>query len=329
GIVLVVDSKGLLLGTITDGDIRRAVLANVNLQSPIKELLRQKDVRYAKPVTALVESTATERLRLMQEKDIRHLPLLDSDGKVVDLITRDDWLLEDDLPLSGVIMAGGFGTRLRPLTDDLPKPMLPMGDRQLMQRTVEKFQAAGIRNINVTTHYMPEKIMEYFGDGAEFGVDINYVHEDQPLGTAGALGLIQPPAEPLLVINGDILTEVDFRTMLSHHQKHQAMITVAVRQYAFQVPYGVVQCEGAHVRQLQEKPSYNFLVNAGIYLLEPTVYQYIPSNQRFDMTDLIQAVLDEQGTVISFPIVEYWLDIGQHADYEQAQKDLESGKVSS
>lgn len=330
GIALVVDADRHLLGTVTDGDVRRAILANVGLDEPVRYLIENKhSKRYTKPIAAQAGLSAAEQLKLMQAADIRHLPLVDESNRVVDLVIKDDWLDMDTLPLSGVIMAGGFGTRLRPLTDDLPKPMLPMGDRPLMQRTVEKFQAAGIRNISVTTHYMPEKIMDYFGDGAEFGVDINYVHETQPLGTAGALGLIDQPNEPLLVINGDILTEVDFRAMLSHHQKYQAMITVAVRQYAFQVPYGVIQCEGPHVRQLQEKPSYNFLVNAGIYLLEPNVYQYIPNNQRFDMTDLIQAVLEEQGTVISFPIVEYWLDIGQHADYEQAQKDLESGKVSS
>jgi NDP-sugar pyrophosphorylase family protein len=224
-------------------------------------------------------------------------------------------------------MAGGFGTRLLPLTEDLPKPMLPLGDQPLLELTIRKLQQANIRYVNITTYYLPEKISDYFGDGKEFGVEINYVNEDEPLGTAGALGLLAIPDEPLLVINGDIITQVDFRSMLSFHRTHQADLTVGVRQYEVQVPYGVMECEGVHVKQVREKPTYHYLVNAGIYLLEPTVYRYINRGERFDMPDLIRHLIEEGRTVVSFPIVEYWLDVGQHKDYEQAQLDMEEGRI--
>jgi NDP-sugar pyrophosphorylase family protein len=204
---------------------------------------------------------------------------------------------------------------------------LPVGGRPLMERILEQLKQAGIRQVNVTTHYKPEKIIEHFGDGRAFGVELSYVNEDLPLGTGGALGLMSPPRETQLVINGDILTQVDFRAMLAFHQDNEAEMTVAVRRYEMQVPYGVVECKGAHVRSLDEKPQLGFLVNAGIYLLEPSVYQFIPNRQHFNMTDLIRWLLDAGRTVVSFPVREYWLDIGQHADYVQAQNDLQNGRI--
>jgi len=219
-------------------------------------------------------------------------------------------------------MAGGLGSRLRPLTEDLPKPMLPVGGKPLMELVIEKLRQVGIRRVNVTTHYKPEKISEHFGDGSSFGVSLNYVNEEKPLGTGGALGLIDEPNETMLVINGDVLTQVDFRAMLLFHQEHQADMTVAVRQYDIKVPYGVIECIGAKVCSLKEKPEINLLVNAGVYLLEPTVYRFIPNGKHFNMTDLIQWLLDAGRTVASFPIIEYWLDIGQVVDYEKAQTDV-------
>lgn len=329
GIALVVDQEQRLLGTITDGDVRRAILAGINLQTPISELLTRKvNSIYPKPTTAPVGTKPDALLQLMQERSIRQVPLLDEEGRVVTLVALEDLLPKQVLPLQAVVMAGGFGTRLRPLTEEIPKPMLPVGERPLMELLMEQFYQAGIRRVNVTTHYLSEKIIEHFGDGKKFGLEIKYVTEDRPLGTAGALSLMEEPNEPLLVINGDILTRLDFRAMLSFHRKHHADLTVAVRQYDFQVPYGVMECEGSYVRQIREKPRLNFLVNAGIYLLEPSLSAYIPNGQRFDMTDLIERLLDEGRSVVSFPIVEYWLDIGQHADYEQAQEDVKSGRFS-
>lgn len=323
GIALVVDEERRLLGTVTDGDIRRAILDRVSLDAPASELLARKvHPLYRQPTTARLGTPPGDLLRLMQERSVRHIPLLDEAGRVADLVTLNDLLPDQVLPLQAVIMAGGRGARLRPLTDELPKPMLPVGDRPLLEWIIEQLRQAGIRRVNVTTHYQPEKITDYFADGSAFGVELRYVNEDRPLGTAGGLGLLAPPQEPLLVINGDILTQVDFRAMLAYHQEHRADMTVGVRRYDLQVPYGVVESDGLYVRRLTEKPQLSFFVNAGIYLLEPAVHQYIPNGQRFNMTDLIQRLLDEGRPVVSFPIVEYWLDIGQHADYAQAQEDV-------
>lgn len=329
GIALVVDAEQHLLGTITDGDVRRAMLSSLDLETPLSVILERRVASpYPQPVTAPQGSDREALLQVMQERQVRQVPILDEQGRVVDLVTQDDLLPTPTLGLKAVIMAGGFGTRLRPLTEDLPKPMLPVGNRPLMERIVEQLRQAGIRQVDITTYYKPEKIQEHFGDGHDFGIQIAYVNEAQPLGTGGALGLIPQPAEPLLVINGDILTRVDFRSMLAYHQDQKADMTVAVRQYELQVPYGVIQCDGSRVTSLSEKPRLNFFVNAGIYLLEPVVYNFIPSGERFNMTDLIQWLLNASRTVVSFPVREYWLDIGEHAEYSQAQVDVKEGRVA-
>ena len=330
GVALVVDESNRLVGTITDGDVRRAMLASIVLEDSVEQLLASKsNIAYTAPVVALVGTPPDRLLQIMKERSVRQIPLLDTAGRVEDLATLDELAPREGLPVQAVIMAGGFGTRLRPLTEDLPKPMLPVNGRPVMERIVDQLREVGIRHVNVTTHYKPEKIIEHFGDGHAFGVELNYVNEDRPLGTGGALGLMPQPQEPLLVINGDILTQVDFGAMLAFHQENHALMTIAVRRYDVQVPYGVIECEGSRVRHLSEKPRLGFLVNAGIYLLEPAVFGFMPQGQHFNMTDLIQWLLDADRVVASFPIHEYWLDIGQHADYAQAQSDSESGKIAT
>jgi dTDP-glucose pyrophosphorylase len=328
GIALVVDDDRHLIGTITDGDIRRAILDGIDVDSTIQKLLkRRRATPYPEPITAPAGTSDAELVQMMNHRAIRQIPLLDEEGRVVDLALLNDLVMEYETPLTAVVMAGGYGTRLRPLTKDVPKPMLPIGDRPLMELIVEQLRKSGIQRVNVTTHYLADKIKEHFADGQDFGVEIDYVDEYRPLGTAGALGLMEPPDQPLLVMNGDILTRIDFQAMLSYHREHDADLTVGVRQYDLEVPYGVVECEGPQVRRLREKPRYNFLVNAGIYLLEPLVHRYIPNGQRFDMTDLIEKLIKVGRMVVSFPIVEYWLDIGEPVDYEQAQEDVRNGRV--
>lgn len=328
GIALVVDSEQRLIGTVTDGDIRRAILAGMDLDLPVRVLVEQRaPAPYPTPFTAPVGTANAELLRMMTQYTLRHIPLVDNTGRVVDMALLGDLVQESQLPLTAVVMAGGYGTRLHPLTKDLPKPMLPVGDRPLLELIIEQLRQAGIQRVNVTTHYQAEKIIKHFGNGKAFGVEINYVTEDSPLGTAGALGLIEALNEPLLVINGDILTRIDFRAMLAYHRKYGADLTVAVRRYDLQVPYGVIESEGVLVRQVREKPLFGLLVNAGIYLLEPSVHHYIPKG-RFDMTDLIKRLVEDGRPVVSFPIIEYWLDIGQHGDYEQAQKDVKNRELS-
>ena len=326
GIVLAVDSGRHLLGVITDGDLRRAMLAGLDLGVTVKALLDAKP-QGIKPVTAPSKATHEEIMTIFRHTGVSHVPVVAADGRVERLVTLEDLLQDDEFALKAVVMAGGKGTRLHPLTENLPKPMLPVGDRPLMERILRQLSESGIREVDVTTHYLAEKITEYFGDGRRFGVHLNYVAEDQQLGTAGGLAMLPKPGATILVINGDILTDVDFRAMLAFHREHRAALTLAVRLHEIQIPYGVVECNGARVERVVEKPLQRYFINAGIYLLEPEAHQLIPMNRRFDMTDLIHAALGVNMRVVSFPIWEYWRDIGQHDDYLGAQADVEDGKL--
>jgi dTDP-glucose pyrophosphorylase len=323
GIVLIVDSENRLLGTVTDGNIRRAILGGVSLQSCVKDLVGA-DWEYPDPIAAEIGLPSHEMLSLMREKGVRQLPLLDKERRVSDLVTLEDLVPETRTDLTAVVMAGGEGMRLRPLTEDLPKPMLPVGGRPVMEHIIDGLRDAGIRQVNVTTHYKPQAIVNHFGDGSDFGVQIGYVSEDEPLGTAGALGLMDVPDAPVLVINGDILTKTDFRAMLTFHEENQADLTIGVREFDFRVPFGVVETEGVRVSAVKEKPSLTFFANAGLYLLDPKVYEFIPDGKPMDMTDLIDVLLAEEKRVVSFPICEYWMDIGQHEDYEKAKSDADA-----
>jgi dTDP-glucose pyrophosphorylase len=329
GIALVVDEQRRLIGTITDGDIRGAVLKWVSLDRPVGELLANKtDPRYSQPITAAPNTEPGQLLRLMQEHSIRQIPIVETDGQVVDLVTLEELLpAAPAAPWQAVIMAGGFGTRLHPLTAEVPKPMLPLGDRPIIEHIVLQLREAGIQQMRVTTHYRPDQIKEHLGDGQKFGVEIDYVNEDRPLGTAGALGLMPPWRSTLLVINGDILTQLNYQSMLAFHRENKAVMTVGVRQYSFQMPYGVIETEGIDIRRVSEKPLVQFFVIAGVYLLEPAVHAFIPGNQRLDMPDLITRLMAGQQRIISFPINEYWLDIGQPGDYAKAQADMAAGEL--
>ncbi len=325
GILLLCDGDGVLRGTLTDGDVRRAILKGVSFDLPCEAAANMS------PITApegVDEGRALELMIHSRKVPLNQLPLVDDRGRVKGLLLKTDLVGSPaELPLSAIIMAGGYGTRLRPLTEELPKPMLPVGGRPLLELTLARLREAGIKKVTVTTHYLPEKIMDHFGDGSDFGVEISYLAEEEPLGTAGALGLMDPPRGPVLVINGDILTQAAFPAMLEFHREHRAEMTVAVRQYALQVPYGVLECQGHRVCGLQEKPEYKFMVNAGIYILEPTVWALMPKAGRFNMTDLIEKLMAKDRTVVSFPVVEYWLDVGQPGDYRRAQDDLKNGEI--
>lgn len=324
GIVIVCDANGGLLDTVTDGDVRRAILNNVDLDAPLWQLYGQK-VRAGNPPISGGEQETDEQLQDRFDKmEVRHVPLLDQQAKVVGLAVQDRSSSHSaPTEVQAVVMAGGFGTRLRPLTDDTPKPMLSIGGRPLLERTVTQLRDSGIRDVRLTTHYLPEKIENHFGNGSRFGVNIQYVSEDRPLGTAGSLKLLPSHDKPLIVINGDILTAVDFGALVRFHQAQEADMTVGVRQYEFKVPHEVIESKNGCATKITQNPSYSFLVNAGIYLIQPTVHRYVPTDQRFDMTDLIDRVMADGGRVVSFPVIEYWLDIGQHEDFDRAQKDVE------
>lgn len=325
GIALVIAEGNRLVGTVTDGDLRRAMLADIELDAPATLLLeRQRDLHEPRPMplTAPSETTSAELVVLMRRYDVRQIPLVDEDGGVVGVALLEDLIDTEGPPLRAVVMAGGFGTRLGELTSATPKPMLQVGDRPLLERIVEQLRDAGIQHVNLTTHYRADAITEHFGDGSSFGVRIEYVSEDHPLGTAGALGLLGADG-PVLVMNGDILTSVNFRALHRFHVDHEADMTVAVRPYELRVPFGMVELDGTDVRGLSEKPLVRGLVNAGIYLVDPDVLAAVPAGERYEITQLIDDLLGARRRVVGFPLREYWLDIGQLADYERALLDVE------
>jgi dTDP-glucose pyrophosphorylase len=323
GISLVVDEHRHLIATVTDGDVRRGLLAGLNLDLPLTTLIeRLRSQGKPAPFTLPFSSTKETMIREMRARTIRHIPLLDGEGRVIELAVLDELVEEPPIPVQAVVMAGGYGKRLLPLTANTPKPMLRVGNEPLIQRLVQQLKEAGLRRVNISTHYKAEQICAHLGNGEAFGIEVGYVSEDQPLGTAGGLSLISG-ADPLLVINGDILTALDFRALLNFHFEHTAEMTVAVREYGFDVPYGVVETDGLHVTAVTEKPTVKFFVNAGIYLLSRAARELVPSGQALDMPQLIQMLVKSGGKVISFPVWEYWLDIGRHEDYARAQQDVQ------
>ena len=318
-IALVIDDQRRLLGTVTDGDVRRALLGGLALDDPVEAIVHRD------PVTAAAGTDSATLLRLMSERGVDQVPLLE-DKRLVDVAFIRDLVQESeghssrDHPV--VLMAGGRGTRLSPLTEDLPKPMLPVGDRPLLETLVGQVRGAGFSKILMAVNYRAEAIQDHFGDGSQFGIDITYLREDEPLGSAGALRLAMDQLDrPFVVMNADLLTTVNLSALMSFHQEEGNAVTVAVRQYALELPYGVLELDGTAVVSLSEKPTASFFVNAGIYAMDPSAAALIDrfEERRFDMTDLVQAALDAGLRVGGFPVREYWLDIGHLAAYERAE----------
>ncbi|MEI8394119.1 MAG: nucleotidyltransferase family protein [Rhodospirillaceae bacterium] len=318
-IALVVDENGRLTGTLTDGDIRRALLRNLPLTTRVTEIMTRE------PRMAPAGSDDTMLFRLMRALRIRHLPLVDEEGRVTGLRTLEGLLQNPRRTNRVVLMAGGLGSRLRPLTHALPKPMLPVGGKPLLETILETFVDQGFYRFSISLNYLAETIIAHFGDGARWGVEIEYLQETARMGTAGSLSLLKErPDEPILVMNGDILTSVDFRQMLQFHQENGALGTMALHEYRLQVPYGVVEINGHRVVGITEKPTHHHFINAGIYVLDPSAYDLIPQDRYFDMPDLFQTLIREGHTTVAFPIREYWLDIGQPQDLQRAETEFSS-----
>ena len=323
GVLLITGDDLKLAGVLTDGDIRRAILRGTELDGPVSEFMNREPLSQREPVTS------AEALQIMNSARsflLNQLPVVDEQGRVVDLLLRRDLSAEPTLPVNALVMAGGYGTRLKPLTDEIPKPMLLVGGKPIIERIIERLREAGIRRVGITTHYKAETISRHFGDGGRFGVHVDYLEEHEPLGTAGALNLLEPTGQPVLVVNGDILTKVDYRAMFSFHEEQEADMTIAVRQHEVQVPYGVVQIEGMMVTRIVEKPVDRHFVSAGIYIIDPSLLRFVPKGKRYDMPDLIARAIDEGLRVGSFPVREYWVDIGSPAAYRRAQADLKKGR---
>lgn len=317
---VVVGDDGRLLGTLTDGDIRRCLLAGGTLQTPVSQAMNHA------PLIAEIGSPASYLLDLMRRGNVITVPLVDQEGRFQHLVHRTD-LDEGEVECSSasrfafaVIMAGGEGTRLKPLTKKIPKPMVNIGGVPLLERQIQRLALAGLKRVYVSVNYLSHIIEEHFGNGSRFNIEIRYLFEQEKLGTAGALALLpEKPKGPILVMNGDILTTSDFGCLYSFHEDHATDITVAAVDYQVNIPYGVLRAEGSFVTEFEEKPSQRFLCNAGIYAVSPQSLELLPHVRHYNMTEFIEMCLAHNLPIAVFPIHEYWSDIGTHDDLAKAR----------
>lgn len=316
-LALVVDVENKLLGTVTDGDIRRALINGVSLSHPVSEIM------FTRPTVIDCNTPKSKTLELMNEKQLHSIPILDN-GIVVGLETIHHITQRAKYDNPVFLMAGGFGTRLKPLTDNCPKPLLKVGNKPILETVILNFINAGFHKFYISTHYLPEMIQEYFGDGSKWGISISYVHEERPLGTGGALGLLPKdlPDLPVIMMNGDVLTKVDLEALLLFHNEHDANATMCVREYEYQVPFGVIESDGHNISSMVEKPTQRFHVNAGIYVVSRNIINQVHNNEVVDMPTLLERYLGNN--VLMFPFHEYWLDIGRITDFNRAQIDIKT-----
>jgi dTDP-glucose pyrophosphorylase len=315
-ILLVVDSENHLIGTVTDGDIRRGLLQGIPLTEPLEQVMN------VSPHTVSEQDRKQNTLELMDRIGQRYIPKVDSKNCVIGIEVKDELIQPEFYDNWVILMAGGLGSRLKPLTDNCPKPLLKIGDKSVLEIIIENFKESGFHNFLIAVNYKAEMIKEYFSDGRSWGVNIQYIHETERLGTAGALSLLpSAPTKPFLVMNGDLLTKVDFQHLLDFHLEHQAKATMCVREYDFQVPYGVVNIVEQRIVDIDEKPVHRFFVNAGIYVLDPEALSDIPTQTFFDMPQLFERIIAQKEETRVFPIHEYWLDIGKMEDFKIANRE--------
>jgi len=316
-IALVVDEDRRLLGTVTDGDVRQAILRQLSLQEPVEKIM------CTSCTVSSIHDDREKTLSIMRQKELRHIPIVDDSGRVMDLKILMDIVKPQVRENLVILMAGGLGTRLKPLTNDCPKSLLKVGGKPILEIILDNFIEYGFHRFLISVNYKAEMIEDHFGGGSKWDVEIRYLRENKQLGTAGALSLLsERPTQPFFVMNGDLLTKVNFQQLLDFHNQYQGQTTMAVREYDFQVPYGVVEVRKSQLVGINEKPVHRFFVNAGIYVLEPEVLDLVPRNQFFNMTDLFDRALERNFRTAMFPVREYWLDIGQIQDLERANGEF-------
>ncbi len=316
-IAVVVDKGEKLLGTVTDGDIRRGILRKEPMDAPVSHIMHDT------PLSASIHDAIEKIQMLLKTGGLNQIPLLDGEGRVRGIETLSTLTnpRKKDNPV--LLMAGGLGTRLRPLTDNCPKPLLNICDKPILQRILEDFVRYGFHNFYISVNYKGEMIESHFGDGAKWGVSIRYLREKRRMGTAGALSLIEDkPDKPMIVMNGDLLTKINFNHLLDFHCENGTSATLCVRNHTYQIPFGVVALDNCRLQALDEKPMKSAFINAGIYVLNPELIDLVPSREYFDMTELFEKLLQRGENPAVFPIREYWLDIGRKSDFEQADKAL-------
>jgi dTDP-glucose pyrophosphorylase len=312
-IALVVDKKRCLLGTVTDGDVRRGILRGLGLDTAVAQIMNKNFS------SSSVDDGREKVLAIMSNKSLHQLPVIDHNGCLVGIHTIDSLMASTTKDNIVFLMAGGLGSRLKPLTTNCPKPLLKVGGKPILESIIESFIEQGFRNFYISINYKGEMIEEYFGNGSDLGVHINYIRENKRLGTAGSLRLLpETNNQPIIVMNGDILTKVDFRNLLDFHINKEADATLCIREYQLEVPYGVVFIEKNRFIGIEEKPKERFHINAGLYVINPELINYIPENTYFDMPELFKRLARENRETAVYPIREYWMDIGHMDDYERA-----------
>ena len=317
-IALVVDKNQKLIGTVTDGDIRRGLIKNITTAEPVKMVMNNRPIFL--PIGASVESID----KFFLQNKIAQIPLINQQGEVIEIALSPTFKSNIKKENTVVLMAGGLGTRLGSLTENCPKPMLKVGDKPILELVLENLKEHNFSNFVITVNYKAEMIESYFKDGTDFGVNIEYIHEKERMGTAGSLSLFNPKNDyPIIVMNGDVLTKFNFSQFLSHHVHNKHVATMCVRKYDLQVPFGVVEVdERSLITGIKEKPTQSFFVNAGIYAINAEILGLIPKSSYFDMPDLFNMAIEEKNTKVGvFPIHEYWMDVGRHDDFNQAQAD--------
>jgi dTDP-glucose pyrophosphorylase len=325
-IAVVVDADRCLLGVLSDGDIRRAILRGLELDRPAADAMTRQ------PIVGQAAAGDDAICELMMTRGVAAIPLVDQAGRFVRVVQLQDFATERQWTggegyYAAVIMAGGEGKRLLPLTLDRPKPMIDVGGVPLLERQVRSMVKSGLKRIYISTNYLGHLIEAHFGDGSQFGVEIHYLRESIPLGTAGALSLLpRRPEGPILVINGDVLTTSDFGRLLAYHQESEAFATVGAMQHRVEIPFGVLRINGHQAIAIEEKPSESFMCNAGIYVLTPEAIDLVPLDTRIDMTELITRTIAAGRRVSVFPIHEYWADIGNPSDLDRVLKRFREAK---
>lgn len=314
---IVVDENQKLQGVVTDGDIRKGILGGLDLNSSVINIMNKN------PKYLLQGYSHSELIRTLKKHKIKQLPVVDINFKVVDVFANNDSLLGIERLNPVVLMAGGLGSRLGDLTSSCPKPLLKIGDKPILEIILENFIEYGFTNFYFSVNYMSEQIEDFFKDGSDWGVSISYIRETKKLGTAGGLGLAEfNNDQPIIIMNGDLLTKVDFGHLLDFHEHSKSEGTMCVRKYDFQVPYGVIEAEDDNISRIVEKPVHAFFVNAGIYVLNQGLIRFIQKNEYMDMTTLFELAKSRNNKLKVFPIHEYWLDIGRLEDFEKAQMDF-------
>ena len=319
-VALVVDCNRKLKGVVTDGDVRRAILLGKSLENNVKTIMTSS------PISLNVGSSRNKAFKVIKKYNLHHLPVIDSSGRIVELLLLDDFLISREFTNPVVIMAGGKGKRLGPLTQNSSKPMLEIGGQPMMEIVLRRCVESGFKRFFISVNHFKDEIIDYFQTGEKWGVEISYLEESQPLGTCGALSLLPKSInEEFLVINCDILTDLDVGRLLDFHKQSKNCLTICVRKHRVHIPYGVINARNSKLDFLVEKPTYDYDVNAGVYLLNPSLIDRIPE-EFFDMTDLINQLLESNEGVGVFPIFENWQDVGTPEDFNEALFSFGSGE---